>query len=160
MKFFLVTGRIIKAFAYIAGAAIILMMLITFVDVVLRLFSIGLTGAYDLVRACCVIGVACALPYLTAVKGHIAIEFFYLKCGKTGRVILDTIFRISSLGIFGLLAFYTFRNGISLYKACEVFANLGLPVFWIPILISINCVLMMIVFFYHLVHPGKEYINP
>ncbi len=160
MKFFGVTGRIIKAFAYIAGGAIILMMLITVIDVLLRLFNIGLTGAYDLVRACGVIGVACALPYLTAVKGHIAIEFFYHKCGKKGRIVLDTVFRLSSLALFGLLAFYTFRNGISLFKAGEVFANLGLPVFWIPILISINCILMMVVFVYHLVHPGKEYIKP
>ncbi len=152
--------RIIIVFAYIAGGAIILMMVITVADVVLRLFNIGITGAYDLVRACGAIGVACALPYLTAVKGHIAIEFFYHKFGKTGRVVLDTVFRFSSLVIFGLLTFYTLRNGISLYKSGEVFANLGLPVFWIPIIISLNCLLMMVVFIYHLVHPGKEYIKP
>lgn len=160
MKFFEVTGRIIKALAYVAGAAVILMMLITVIDVLLRLFNIGLTGAYDLVRACGVISVACALPYLTAVKGHIAIEFFYHKCGKIGRIVLDIIFRISSLAIFGLLAFYTFKNGISLFRAGEVFPNLGLPVFWIPLVISLNCILMMVVFVYHLVHPGKEYIKP
>ncbi|MBI9105257.1 MAG: TRAP transporter small permease [Spirochaetales bacterium] len=160
MKFFSFMRRIIIVFAYIAGGAIILMMVITVADVVLRLFNIGITGAYDLVRACGAIGVACALPYLTAVKGHIAIEFFYHKFGKTGRVVLDTVFRFSSLVIFGLLTFYTLRNGISLYKSGEVFANLGLPVFWIPIIISLNCLLMMVVFIYHLVHPGKEYIKP
>ena len=159
MKFFSFISRIIIALAYIAGAAVLLMMGITVADVVLRIFNTGITGAYDLVRACGVIAVSCGLPYLTAVKGHIAIEFFYHKTGPIGRIIMDLIIRLSSLTIFGLLAFYTFRHGLSLFDKAEVFPNLGMPVFWIPILISLNCVLMMIVFIYHLIHPGKEYIK-
>lgn len=160
MKFFTIISRIIKAFAYIAGAAVLLMMGITVVDVILRLFNVGITGAYDLVRACGAISIACGLPYLTAVKGHIAIEFFYHKSGKAGRVIMDMLIRISSLLVFGLLAFHTFRHGLSLLEKGEVFPNLGMPVFWIPLVISINCGLMMIVFIYHMIHPGKEYIKP
>ena len=160
MTFFSFMRRIIIVSAYIAGAAILLMMIITTVDVALRFFNIRITGAYDLVRACGAVSIACALPYLTAVKGHIAIEFFYHKFGKTGRIILDSIFRISSLLIFGLLTVHTFLSGISLFNSGQVFANLGLPVFWIPIVISLNCLLMMVVFVYHLFHPGKEYIKP
>ncbi len=136
------------------------MMGITVVDVFLRLFNTGITGAYDLVRACGALSVACGLPYLTAVKGHIAIEFFYHKSGRTGRFLMDTIIRTSSLLIFGLLSFYTFRHGIALFDKGEVFPNLGLPVFWIPIVISFNSALMIIVFLYHMIHPGKEYIKP
>ncbi len=159
MKFFSVISRVIKAFAYIAGAAVLLMMVITAADVFSRIFSSGITGAYDLVRACGVIAVACGLPYLTAVKGHIAIEFFYHKSSKAGRIVMDLIIRIASMVIFGLLAVQAFKHGMSLFSKGEVFANLGLPVFWIPFLISINCVLMMVVFVYHMIHPGKEYIE-
>jgi len=160
LKFFTITGRLIIIFAYIAGISILLMMTITAVDVVLRIFNIGITGAYDLVRACGVVAVAFALPYVTAVKGHIAIEFFYHKCGMKGRFFLDLIFRVSSLILFGGLAFFTFRYGLSLFSSGEVFPNLGMPVFWIPFVISLNCMLMMVVFIYHLIHPGKEYIKP
>ena len=160
MKFFSFISRIIIILAYIAGVSILLMMTITVVDVILRIFDIGITGAYDLVRAFGVIAVACALPYVTAAKGHIAIKFFYHKCNYHGRLILDFMFRISSLVIFGGLTIYTFRHGLSLFHSGEVFPNLGIPVFWIPFVISLNCLLMMIVFIYHLIHPGTEYIKP
>ena len=160
MKIFSFFSRIIIALAYAAGAAILLMTAVTVTDIVLRIFNTGITGAYDMVRACGAVAVACALPYLTAVKGHIAIEFFYHKCGHFWRVILDSVLRIVSLVIFGVLSVKIFQHGISLFKAGEVFPNLGLPVFWIPFLISFNCFLMMIVFIYHLVHPGKELIKP
>jgi len=159
LKIFTFISRLIVAFAYIAGISILMMMMITVVDVILRVFNVGITGAYDLVRACGVIAVAFALPYVTAVKGHIAIEFFYHKCDRKGRILLDIIFRLSSIFIFGGLTFYTFRYGLSLYFSGEVFPNLGLPVFWIPFVISLNSLLMMFVFAYHLYHPGKEYIK-
>lgn len=152
--------KFIKAFAIIAGAAVLLMMGITVIDVLLRLFGTGITGAYDLVRACGAVAVACALPYLTAVKGHIAIEFFYHKCSRIGRLILDSLLRISALAIFGVLTVKVYRHGLALMASGEVFPNLGLPVFWIPMLVSLNFVLMMIVFLYHLTHPGKEFIKP
>ncbi len=160
MKFFSVISHFIVILAYIAGISIILMIGITLVDVILRIFNIGITGAYDMVRACGAVAVACALPYLTAVKGHIAIEYFYHKCERSGRIVLDSFFRISSLIIFGILAVQTFRHGLSLAQTGEVFPNIGMPVFWIPLLISLNCILMMTVFFYHLIHPGKEFIKP
>lgn len=160
MKFFSFISRIILMLAYAAGISILLMILITVCDVILRIFNTGITGAYDMVRACGAVAVSCALPYLTAVKGHIAIEYFYHKCRRFWRIILDTILRVSSLAIFGILALKIFQHGMSLYKAGEVFPNLGMPVFWIPLLISFNCFLMMIVFSYHLIHPGKELIKP
>ena len=139
----------------------LLMIGITVVDVILRLFNTGITGAYDLVQGPVVqFLLPAGLPYLTAVKGHIAIEFFYLKSNRIGRIIMDTIIRVSSMAIFGVLAYHTFRHGLSLFDKGEVFPNLGLPVFWIPILISINSVLMIVVFIYHMIHPGKEYIKP
>ena len=159
MRFFASVSRIINIFAYVAGGATLLMMSVTVLDIILRIFGIGITGAYDMVRACGVISVACALPYVTATKGHIAIEFFYHKCGRAGRIVLDLIFRVSALVLFAILTWQTLLHGVALFKSGEVFPNLGLPVFWIPIVISLNCLLMMVVFIYHLIHPGKEYIK-
>lgn len=160
MKFFSIISRVIKVFAYIAGISILLMMGITVIDVIMRLFNTGLTGAYDLVRALGALSVACGLPYLTAVKGHIAIEYFYHKSGRAGRIVMDLIIRVSSIIIFGFLSYHTFKHGLSLLSKGEVFPNLGLPVFWIPLVISLNSLLMIIVFIYHMTHPGKEYIKP
>jgi len=160
MGFFKIIGRAIVLLAYAAGGAILAMMGVTVMDVILRLFGSGITGAYDIVRSLGVIAVAFALPYLTAVKGHIAIEFFYHKFGSLGRTILDSLIRIISMAIFGILAFQTFKHGLFLYKTGEVFPTLGMPVFWVALAISLSSILMMIVFIYHLIHPGKEFIKP
>jgi TRAP-type C4-dicarboxylate transport system permease small subunit len=159
VKFFAYISCLIVALAYLAGTAVLLMMGVTVLDIILRIFGMSITGAYDLVRACGVIAVACALPYVTATKGHIAIEFFYHKCGRTGRIILDMIFRISALILFAILTWQASLHGVDLYHSEEVFPNLGLPVFWIPFVISLNCLLMIVVFIYHMMHPGKEYIK-
>ena len=160
MNIFNIASKLIKFLAYVSGLAILLMMFVTVIDVSLRFFNSGIKGAYDLVRACVAIAITCGLPYLTAVKGHIAIEFFYHKLGRPGRIIMDIILRLISIIMFSLISFFSFKQGLSLFEKKEVFPNLGLPIFWISIMVSISCILMIIIFIYHLLHPGKEYIKP
>ena len=58
----------------IAGAGLMAMVLVTSLDVVLRVFRISLKGAYDITTIAGALTVAAALPYTTAIKGHVAIE--------------------------------------------------------------------------------------
>jgi TRAP-type C4-dicarboxylate transport system permease small subunit len=158
--FFAVVRKIILAFALVSGAAILVMMTVTVVDIVLRVFRTGIVGAYDLVRIAGVVTISCGLPYITAVKGHIAIEFFYQNFSRAGRIALDTLFRLVALALFGFLAVRNVTYGVSLRATGELMPTLAVPVFWIPFLISLNSCLMCIVIFYHLIHPGKEMIKP
>lgn len=156
--FFRVVRRLIIVFALIAGTAVLVMMGITVADVVLRVFKVGIIGAYDIVCICAVVAIACALPYITAVKGHIAIEFFYRSFSRTGRRILDLVFRFVALVLFGFLVYQNIRYGLSLHAAGELMPTLKTPVFWMPLLIAFNAVLVFIVIVYHLLHPGEEMI--
>jgi TRAP-type C4-dicarboxylate transport system permease small subunit len=154
------TEVLIRALAIAAGAAILLMIGVTLTDIILRIFKTGIQGAYDIVRIAGVISISCALPYLTAVKGHIAIEFLYQHFSRIGRIILDSLFRLISIGLFGFLVVYGIKHGISLKESGQMMMTLKVPVFWIPFVISFNSLLMMIIIFYHLIHPGKEMIKP
>ena len=154
------TGILVRALAIAAGAAILVMIGVTLSDIILRIFKTGIKGAYDIVRVAGVISISCALPYLTAVKGHIAIEFLYQHLSKVGRVILDSLFRLISIGLFGFLVVYGIKHGLSLWESGQMMMTLKIPIFWIPFLISFNSLLMMIIIFYHLIHPGKEMIKP
>ena len=98
--FFNIVRKIILFFTFISGAAIFVMIGVTITDIVLRFFKSGVTGAYDIVCLAGAVSVVCALPYVTAVKGHIAIEFFYQKAGRWGRILLDTVFRLILLVLF------------------------------------------------------------
>ncbi len=152
--------KLILLFAVISGVSVMVMIGVTVADVVLRIFNIGIIGAYDIVRVAGVVAIACGLPYVTAVKGHIAIEFFYQNLNRAGRIAVDTLFRLSSLTLFGLLVYKNIDYGLSLYSSGEVTPTLQIPVFWIPLLIAFNLVLVLLTIFYHLVKPGKEMIKP
>ncbi|PKL15498.1 MAG: C4-dicarboxylate ABC transporter permease, partial [Spirochaetae bacterium HGW-Spirochaetae-5] len=62
-----------KGFNVIACVAIIIMMLLSVADVVLRLFGKPIPGAYELVGVLGTIVVSFALGFTSLEKGHIAV---------------------------------------------------------------------------------------
>ena len=151
---------LVKAFAYVAGAGLMVMVLVTSADVILRKFSLSLTGAYDIVRMAAGITVAAALPYTTAIKGHVAIEFFFHKLGRRGRIAVDALMRLGGMALFGLLAWGCVGYGNSLRAKGEVSMTLQLPVYWLPYALAVSCALVVLIKLYHLTHPGKPMIQP
>jgi hypothetical protein len=71
--------------AAVGGVAVAGIVVVTVADVVGRQFGLPVKGAYDLVRVLGAIAMGCALPLTKAVKGHIAIEYFFQKLGGRGR---------------------------------------------------------------------------
>lgn len=151
---------LVNALAYASGAGLMAMVLVTSADVVLRKFSLSLTGAYDLVRIGAVLTVAAALPYTTAIKGHVAIEFFFHKLGRRGRIVADTLMRLGGMVLFTLLGWGCVDYGNSLRAKGEVSMTLQLPVFWVPYVLAISCALVVLIKIYHLTHPGQPMIKP
>ena len=101
-------GRVMTATAALALAATILVIC---VDVALRTAGHPVKGAYDLVRIFGAITIACALPLTTAVKGHVAIEYFFQKLNRTGRLVVDSLMRLVMIGAFALAALGVRRYG-------------------------------------------------
>ena len=171
---------LVFALAAASGVAILAMMAVTCVDVVLRavtsietvretLYGIDvvqrvakwlLAGEVDLVRLAGAVAIACALPYTTAVKGHVAIEYFFHKLSRRGRTVVDTVARLLGMALFGVLAWQSAAYGASLAHSGQVTATLQLPVFWVAYVIALACGVVVLVIFYNLLHPGKELIKP
>ncbi len=151
---------LIHALAHVAGAGVMVMVVVTSIDAVSRRFGFPVPGAYDLVKMAATISVAAALPYTTAIKGHVAIEFFFHKLGRRGRIVVDAIMRLAGMALFSLLAWGCVDYGNSLRRNGEVSMTLQLPVFWLPYVLAASCVLVVLVKFYHLTHPGRPMIKP
>jgi len=151
-----VTARVLAA---VAGAAIIAMMLVICADVIMRMGGRPITGGYDIVRILSVLVIVCALPYTTAVKGHVAVELLFHKLSRRGRVILDTLNRALVIVLFGFMTAQNIRYGMQLKASGELMATLPVPVFWIPYVIAGACGVVVLVIFYHLLHPGKALIK-
>ena len=151
---------LVRCLGIVSGAGLMVMVLVTSLDVVLRVFRLSFTGAYDLVKIAAVLTVAAALPYTTAIKGHVAIEYFFHKLGRRGRVGVDALMRSGGMALFSLLAWGSLQYGESLRRSGEVSLTLQRPVFWVPYLLAATCGLVVLIKLYHLLHPGQPLRKP
>ena len=151
---------LVLALALAAGACVCLMMLITCADVLGRAFGRPLTGAYDVVSLLGVLAIACGLPYTTAVKGHVAVEFFFLKLPRRARIVVDTVNRLLVCALFVALCGRSAQYGLDLLRSGEVTPTVQIPVFWVPLVIAASCGLVALVVLHNLLHPGKVLVKP
>jgi TRAP-type C4-dicarboxylate transport system permease small subunit len=152
--------KLVKLSAIVAGLGLLTMMLVTCADILLRVFRISFKGAYDIVKIAAAITIASGLPYTTAIKGHVAVEFFYHRLGHRGRVVADTSIRLLIMSLFVLFTWQLLRYGTSLRQSGEVSMTLQLPVFWVPYVMAFDCSVVVLVTLYHLFHPGKSLLKP
>ena len=148
------------AMAVVGGLAVVGMIAVTVVDVVGRQFGHSVKGAYDLVRVLGAVAMACALPLTKAVKGHIAIEYFFQKMGRGGRAATDTAMRLVLLALFALLTWRFILQGKMFRDSGEVTATLHMPMFWVPWLVALACLVTAGVTLWHLLHPGRSMARP
>lgn len=148
------------AMAAVGGLAVSGIVLVTVADVVGRQFGHSVKGAYDLVRVLGAIAMACALPITKAVKGHIAIEYFFQKMGPRGRATTDTLMRLVLLALFGLLAWQFALQGQRFLDSGETTTTLHMPMFWVPWLAALACLVTAGVTLWHLLHPGRSMARP
>jgi TRAP-type C4-dicarboxylate transport system permease small subunit len=152
--------KVVMALAAFSGAALLAMILVTCADIAIRPFKMSIKGTVDLVGMLGAVTMACALPYTTAIKGHVAVEFFFLKLGPRGRMVVDTLARLVVIAFFAVLSWRSVAYGNSLRAAHEVSPTLEMPIFWVPWFIGGSCALVICVKIYHLLNPGKSLIKP
>ncbi|MBN1410714.1 MAG: TRAP transporter small permease [Spirochaetales bacterium] len=152
--------RTVKGMGFVSGAAILVMIIVPVTDILLRLFRLSITGSYDIVRMAGILALSAGLPYVTAVKGHVAIELIYHRLPKTAKVIVGIIVNMASMAFFGIICYQGVLYGLSLYQSGEVSATLQFPVFWIPFVLSFCSVIVVLVILYLTAHPGKELMKP
>ncbi|MGC9328017.1 MAG: TRAP transporter small permease [Candidatus Hinthialibacter sp.] len=163
-RFFSVFTSAIRTLVYgmtfVSGLGILFMMTLTCVDILLRIAGYPIVGAYDVVKITGAVSMGCALPYTTAVKGHVAIEFLFQKMSRPWRILVDTIARLISMTLFGLLTWRCIEYGQSLRSSGQATATLEIPTYWILYVMAFSCAIVVCIIFDHMIHPGKEMIKP
>jgi TRAP-type C4-dicarboxylate transport system permease small subunit len=151
---------LVHAMEIVAGLAILFMVGVTCLEVIMRVFRVSMTGVVDLVKVAAAISTAAALPYATACKGHVAIEFLFQKLSRTGRAIVDAFSRVCIILLFGFLSIECVSYGVTLKARNQVTPTLQLPEFWVPYILAASFIMVCLITLYHLFHPGKELIKP
>ena len=144
----------------LSGVGLLGMVAVTCLDIVLRRFNCPFTGAYDIVKVLGALTLAFALPYTTAIKGHVAIEYFFQKLNRTGRIVVDTLMRVLAIVLFLFLAYRSVLYGNDMLHNGQVTQTLQMPICWVPWVIGVCCFTVVLVIAHNLTHTGKEMINP
>ena len=149
-------GRVMTA---VSVVGLLAMMLVTCLDVALRVCGVPVKGAYDVVRVAGAITIACALPVTTAMKGHVAIEYFFQRLNRRWRLAVDSLMRLLMIGGFLLAAVESVGYGVRFLKNGQVTDTIEMPIFWVPWLMAVSFAVTALVVVFHLVYPGRELVR-
>lgn len=147
---------VIHGMTALSGVTLFLMVAVICSDVLLRVAGYPVKGSYDVVRICGVISMACALPLTTAMKGHIAIEYFFRKLNRRGRLIVDSVMRVLSIAAFACATMGCITYGQRLLATGEVTATVEIPIFWVPWVMAAAFAVTTVVVVFHLLYPGRN----
>ena len=133
------------AFNWLAGGAILAMMLLTCADVVLRFFRHPIPGTYEIVGLMGTVGASFALAYTTAQKGHIAVEFLTRRMPEKVQLTVAGAGELVSALLFGIITWQSTLYALDLKRTGEVSLTVEIPIYPFVFSIAIGCLLVCLV---------------
>ena len=132
---------------WVAGSAIIAMMLLTCTDVVLRYFRKPVPGTYELVCFLGAVAVAFAMAHTSVEKGHVAVTFVVSLLPQRIQGLVESITTSFGLIFFVLIAWQSVIYANDLRLSGEVSLTLELPfypfVYGISFSAAVVCLILL-----------------
>lgn len=119
--------RLSRLLNIVAGIAITFIMLLTVLDVVLRLLRRPIVGTYELVAFSGAVVIGFALPLTSWLRGHIYVDFFTGKLPQAVRRPVHVATRTLGIALFAVIGWNLFLFGMDLQRSGEVSLTLQLP---------------------------------
>jgi len=138
-------GNAMTRINYLAGAAVVAMMLLTCVDIVMRFFGKPLPGVYDLVGFLGVVSVSFALAYTSVQRGHVAVDILMERLPQRAQFRLLSIGNMASAAFFLFLTWQSFLYAMELFDSGEVSMTVGMPIHPFVFGMSAGCGLLSLV---------------
>ena len=129
-KFDQVNRRLSFLVEWVGLAGLILMMIITFVDVIgAKVFQAPLLGAIDLVMISQLMAVSFALAGSVILGRHVEVEFFVPLLPTSLQKIITSIVHFMGLFLFVIICWQLFKYGYFLQSGEEVSPTLRIPLY-------------------------------
>jgi TRAP-type C4-dicarboxylate transport system permease small subunit len=109
------------------GIVLFLMMMLTVMDVILRLFGNPITGTYELVAMAGAVVVAFAIPQTSWDNAHIYVDFLLENRSPAVKKAFQSVTKLLGVILFALLAWYLFAKATHLYRSGDVSLTLHIP---------------------------------
>lgn len=133
------------AFNWLAAIAVLVMMILTCADVVLRFFRHPIPGTYEIVGLMGTVAVSFALAHTTAHKGHIMVEFLTRRMPEKVQHIITGGGELLSAALFAILARQGIVYALDLKRTGEVSLTVAIPIYPFVFGIAIGCLLVCFV---------------
>jgi TRAP-type C4-dicarboxylate transport system permease small subunit len=144
---------------YLSCAAIILMMLLTCSDVVLRLLRRPIPGTYELVGYLGAMVVAFSLAYTSVEKGHIWVELLTGRLPRRARSLIEGLGSLAGAVFFALASWQCAVYGNDLKAGGEVSLTLEMPIYPFAYAIFLGCTALTVVLLFEAVRDFRRLLQ-
>jgi len=126
-----------KCMDFVAGTVLVLIMLLTSLDVVLRYLGYPIQGSYDMVSFGAAFVIGFALPKTSWDKGHITVDLLVEKIPNQ-KVIFDMVTRVMAIALFVIIGWNFIKLGASFVRTGEGTLTLGIPLYPVAFALGIS----------------------
>lgn len=121
--------RFTRWLSWVAGGALVAMMLLIGIHVLLRQFGNPVLGSYEFVEVFMVILLACGLAYTALAKGHIAVNVVISRLPQRTQAIIDTVTNLISIALFAVVTWRLALYGVDLWRTGTLSTVMRWPYF-------------------------------
>jgi len=165
--------RVARLMYFLAGMAIVAMMMITTLDVFMR-FCVTMysrfgweflatwrpvPGTYDLVAMCGAIAAAFAMAHTTLESGHVAVSLVVRRLPKKGQMCMKLFTDTASLSLFGILAWRSVVYAGKLRESGEVSMTMQLPFHPFVYMLAFSSLIVALVYLVSIIKNMKKVVS-
>lgn len=127
------------ALAVVAGVGLVVMMIATVGDMVLRSFGHPLAGGYEVIGWLAAVCTALALGYTQHHQGHVSIDLLVVRLSERPRAFIQAFVDLLATGLFGVAAWRVFKYAGTLREAGSLSETLRVIVYpWVYV-VALGC---------------------
>lgn len=138
-------ARAAEAFNWVSAAAVVVMMTLTCMDIILRIFRHPIPGTYEMVGFLGAVFAAFALGYTSIHRGHIAVDFLVQKLPRRAQSLVDGANASICSIFFGFVAWQCLVYAGDMKAYGEVSMTLQMPVYPVVYGLAAGCFLLTLV---------------
>lgn len=142
---------------WIAAAALIIMMVLTTLDVILRLFKSSIPGTYEIIGLLGAVVASFALGYTSVEKGHIAVDFLVMRFSPKAQALVGAINALVATSLFCIITWQSLLYALDLMKKGQVTLTLQLPIYPFVFGIAAGCGLLALVLMVEFLHSLRSF---
>jgi TRAP-type C4-dicarboxylate transport system permease small subunit len=150
------TMKLSRAMNLVGGVVLVLMMMLTVSDVVVRIFWKPILGTYEMVALAGALVIGFAIPKTSLDDAHVYVDFVVTGGSPKVRKVFRIITKFLGFVLFALLAINLILKGGELYRAQEVTLTVHVPLFPFAYAMGLCCIVECVVLLLQMFETARE----